>query len=32
VAARDIAAERAPVFQGDFNSLNQFSNVISSKF
>jgi hypothetical protein len=32
VAARDIAAKRAPTFQGDVNSLNQFSNAISSKF
>jgi hypothetical protein len=32
VAARDIAAERTPVFQGVFNSLNQFSNAIFSKF
>jgi hypothetical protein len=32
VAARDVAAERTPAFQGDFNSLNQFSNAISSKF
>jgi hypothetical protein len=32
VVARDIAAERAPTFQGDFNLLNRFSNTIFSKF
>jgi hypothetical protein len=32
MAARDVAAERAPAFQGVFNSLNQFSNAIFSKF
>jgi hypothetical protein len=32
VAARDVAAERAPAFQGIFNSLNQLSNAIFSKF
>jgi hypothetical protein len=32
VVARDVVAERAPVFQGVFNSLNQFSNAIFSKF
>jgi hypothetical protein len=32
VAARDVTAERAPAFQGDFSSLTQFSNPISSKF
>jgi hypothetical protein len=32
VAARDIAAERAPAFQGDFNLQNRFSNTIFSKF
>jgi hypothetical protein len=32
VAARDVAVERAPAFQGDFNLLNRFSNTISSKF
>jgi hypothetical protein len=32
VAARDVAAERAPAFQGIFNSLIQFSNTIFSEF
>jgi hypothetical protein len=32
VVARDVAAERAPVFQGIFNSLIQFSNTIFSEF
>jgi hypothetical protein len=32
VATRNVAAERAPTFQGVFNSLNQFSNVIFSEF
>jgi hypothetical protein len=32
VAARDIAAERAPAFQGDFNLLNRFKNTIFAKF
>jgi hypothetical protein len=31
VAVRDITAERAPAFQGVFNSLNQFSNAILSE-
>jgi hypothetical protein len=31
VAVRDITAERAPAFQGVFNSLNQFSNTILSE-
>jgi hypothetical protein len=32
VAARDVAAERAPAFQGYFNLLNRFSNTIFAKF
>jgi hypothetical protein len=32
VAARDVAAERAPAFQGIFNPLIQFSNTIFSEF
>jgi hypothetical protein len=32
VAARDVAAERAPAFPGNFNSLIQFSNTIFSEF
>jgi hypothetical protein len=32
VAARNVAAKRAPAFRGIFNLLNQFSNTIFSKF
>jgi hypothetical protein len=32
VAARDVAVEHAPAFQGIFNSLIQFSNTIFSEF
>jgi hypothetical protein len=32
MAACDVTAERAPAFQGVFNSLNQFSNAIFSEF
>jgi hypothetical protein len=32
VAARDVALERAPAFQGDFNLLDRFSNTIFFTF
>jgi hypothetical protein len=32
MAARDVAAERAPAFQGKFSLLNRFSNAIFFKF